>query len=111
MKYSSFFIYLFTTFLFGQVDLSYYLDLNRPYNNKIPKPNELLGFEVGEWHISHDKLVSYVYKLSELSDRIKIEDRGKTHEGRPILLLKITSAENHKKLEIIRKNHLKLFII
>ena len=35
-------------------------------------------------------------------DRIKIEDRGKTHEGRPILLLKITSAENHKKLEIIR---------
>ena len=38
---------------------------------------ELLGFEVGEWHISHDKLVSYVYKIAELSDRIKIEkERG-----------------------------------
>ena len=108
MKYSSFFIYLFTTFLFGQVDLSYYLDLNHPYNNKIPKPNELLGFEVGEWHISHDKLVSYVYKIAELSDRIKIENRGKTYEGRPVLLLKITSPENHKKLELIRENHIKL---
>ena len=108
MKYFSFFFFLTSSFLFSQVNLSYYLDLNHPYNKEIPTPKELLGFEVGEWHISHDKLVSYVYKLSELSDRIKIEDRGKTHEGRPILLLKITSAENHKKLEIIRKNHLKL---
>ena len=43
MKYSSFFIYLFTTFLFGQVDLSYYLDLNHPYNNKIPKPGNSIN--------------------------------------------------------------------
>ena len=107
MKYFSFFL-LFTTFLFSQVNLSYYLDLTILIYNKIPTPNELLGFEVGEWHISHDKLVSYVYKLSELSDRIKIENRGKTHEGRPVLLVKITSPENHKKLEIIRENHLKL---
>ncbi len=108
MKYYSFFIFLFTSFLFGQVDLSYYLDLNHPYNDKIPKPKELLGFEVGQWHISHDKLVNYLYKISELSDRVQIENRGQTYEGRPILLLKITSPENHKKLDLIRKNHIKL---
>ena len=108
MKYYSFFFFLTSSLLFSQVNLNYYLDLNHPYNKKIPTPKELLGFEVGEWHISHDKLVTYVYKLSELSDRVKIENRGKTHEGRPILLLKITSPENHKKLELIRKNHLKL---
>ena len=108
MRYYSFFFFLTSSLLFSQVNLSYYLDLNHPYNKKIPTPKELLGFEVGEWHISHDKLVTYVYKLSELSDRVKIENRGKTHEGRPILLLKITSPENHKKLELIRKNHLKL---
>ena len=67
-----------------------------------------MGFEVGELHISHDKLISYVYKIAELSDRIKIENRGKTYEGRPVLLLKITSPENHKKLELIRENHIKL---
>ena len=108
MKYYNFFIFLFTSFLFGQVDLSYYLDLNHPYNAKIPKPRELLGFDVGQWHISHDKLANYLYKISELSDRVQIENRGQTYEGRPILLLKITSPENHKKLDLIRKNHIKL---
>ena len=108
MKYYIFLFFLFTSFLYSQVDLSYYLDLDHPYNDKIPKPKQLLGFEVGEWHISHDKLVSYVYKIAELSDRIKIEKRGETYEGRPILLLKITSPENHKKLELIRENHIKL---
>jgi hypothetical protein len=108
MKIFNLFILLFTSFIYGQVDLNYYLDLNHPYNDKIPKPKDLLGFEVGQWHISHDKLVNYIYKIAELSDRIKVENRGETYEGRPVLLLKITSPENHKKLELIRKNHIKL---
>ncbi len=102
------FLLLFTSVTFSQIDLNYYLDSEHPYNNEIPKPKDLLGFEVGEWHISHDKLINYVYKIAELSDRIKIENRGSTYEGRPILLLTITSPENHEKLKLIKENHIKL---
>ena len=84
--------------IFSQVTLDYYLDQTHPYDNKIPTPVELLGYEVGTWHVSHDKLINYMYELAKASDRISIENRGNTYEGRPILLLTITSPENHKNI-------------
>ncbi|MFY0629480.1 MAG: zinc carboxypeptidase [Flavobacteriaceae bacterium] len=89
-----------------KVDLNYYVPTNERYNNQIPTPKEVIGHEVGEWHITHDKLVEYMKALAKASDRITIEDRGKTFEGRPLLLLTITSPENHQRLEAIRKRHI-----
>jgi len=94
--------------IFGQVSLDYYLGENHLYNQSIPKPKTSLGYEVGTWHVSHDKLVNYMQRLAESSDRIKIENRGSTYEGRPILLLTITSPENHSRVEEIKRNHLAL---
>ena len=37
--------------IFSQVTLDYYLDQTHPYDNKIPTPVELLGYEVGTWHV------------------------------------------------------------
>ncbi|OAD45935.1 M14 family zinc carboxypeptidase [Polaribacter atrinae] len=88
-----------------QIDLSYYLPKGN-YNEKIPTPKSVLGYEVGEWHVTHDKLVEYMKALAVSSDRISIENRGTTFEGRPLLLLTITSPENHKNLESIRKRHI-----
>lgn len=88
-----------------QVDLSYYLP-NERYNSEIPTPKEVIGHEVGEWHVTHDKLVEYMKALAASSDRISLETRGKTYEDRPLLLLTITSPKNHKKLEEIRQNHI-----
>ncbi|MGB3149115.1 MAG: M14 family zinc carboxypeptidase, partial [Maribacter sp.] len=42
------------------------------------------------------------------SDRISIENRGTTFEGRPILLLTITTPKNHQNIEEIRKEHIAL---
>ncbi|MBC9797385.1 M14 family zinc carboxypeptidase [Sinomicrobium weinanense] len=89
-------------------DLSYYLPQNISYNTDIPTPKSVIGHEVGEWHVTHDKLVEYMKTLAEASDRISIEDRGTTYEGRPLLLLTITSPENHRNIENIRREHLKL---
>lgn len=89
-----------------KVDLSYYLP-NERYNTEIPTPKEIIGHEIGEWHITHDKLVEYMKALAASSDRISIENRGTTYEGRPLLLLTITSPGNHKRLEEIRQNHIK----
>ena len=88
-----------------QIDLSYYLPKGN-YNAKIPTPKSIIGHEVGEWHITHDKLVEYMKVLAASSDRISIENRGTTFEGRPLLLLTITSPENHKNLEVIRQKHI-----
>ena len=95
--------------MFGQKDLSanYYLPQDVTYNSKIPTPASVIGHEVGEWHVTHDKLVQYMYAVAAASDRISIVSRGTTFEGRPLLLLTITSTQNHANLESIHKNHLK----
>ncbi|WP_435412314.1 M14 family metallopeptidase [Psychroserpens mesophilus] len=87
-------------------DLSYYLPQNTTYDSKIPTPESVIGHQVGEWHITHDRLVSYMQILAKSSDRIHIENRGKTFEGRPLLLLTITSPENHSDIENIRTTHI-----
>ena len=105
-------VFLFLSFnLLAQdysVDLDYYLPTDVSYNKNIPTPKSIVGHEVGEWHITHDKLVQYMYTLANTSDRITIEDRGETFEGRPLLLLTITSPNNHKNIDQIRKAHLSL---
>ena len=90
-----------------KLDLSYFLPKNIEYNPAIPTPKSIIGYEVGEWHVTHDKLIEYMKAIANSSDRITIEDRGKTFEGRPLLLLTITSPENHKNIENIRLNHVK----
>ncbi len=106
MKKIVFFLFLVCFTMSAQkVDLSYYLP-NERYNSEIPTPKEIIGHEVGEWHVTHDKLVMYMKALANASDRITIEERGKTYEDRPLLLLTITSPNNHKNLEEIRKKHI-----
>ena len=102
------FLFLFVSFstMAQKVDLSYYLPKDVTYNQNIPTPASIVGHEVGEWHITHDKLVEYMKALAASSDRISIENRGKTFEDRPLLLLTITAPENHKNIERIRKTHI-----
>ena len=90
-----------------KLDLSYYLPTDVSYAKNIPTPKSVIGHEVGEWHITHDKLVEYMKALAKASDRVSIENRGTTYEGRPLLLLTITSAKNQQNLERIRKQHIK----
>ncbi len=89
-------------------DLDYYFSEFETPNSSIPTPKEIIGHEVGEWHVTHDKLVQYMYALADASNRITIEDRGKTFEGRPILLLTITSEDNHNNINQIIANHKKI---
>ena len=90
----------------NKVDLSYYLPQNVTYNQNIPTPESIVGHQVGEWHITHDKLAQYMYALAASSDRITIENRGSTFEGRPVLLLTITSPKNHQNIDAIQKAHM-----
>jgi len=86
-------------------DIYYYLpEIN--YNPNIPTPKEFLGYEIGEWHVSHDQLVSYMKELARLSDRITIEEYARSYEKRPLVLLTISSLENQQNIEELRKEHI-----
>lgn len=89
-------------------ELSYYLPKNVAYNNAIPTPANIIGHEVGEWHVTHDRLVQYAKTVDQASDRMVLKPLGLTNEGRQQLALIITAPENHQKLEQIRLQHLAL---
>ena len=102
------FCYLFAYTSWSQ-DLSYYLPDSVQYNPAIPKPKEIIYHEVGEWHVTHDRLVNYMKAVATAApDRIKFETIGFTYESRPQVLLIITSPKNHQRLEEIRKQHIQL---
>lgn len=90
----------------SQEDLSYYLPSAMSYDKNIPTPKSVLGYEVGDWHMSHDQLVYYLRSLAAASDRIQLQEIGRTYEQRPLLLLIVSSKKNLDRLEDIRKQHL-----
>ena len=94
--------------LFAQ-DLSYYLPDSVTYNPAIPKPKDVIYHEVGEWHVTHDRLVNYMKAIAAAAPtRVKLETMGLTYESRPQVLLIITSPKNQQRLEEIRQQHLLL---
>ena len=101
-------VLLFSISLNSQTHLSYYFDNSEKFDQTIPKPSEVIGHEVGEWHVTHDKLVQYMYAIANSSDRVIIEETGRTYENRPLLILKVSSPDNLKNLEKIKENHISL---
>ena len=100
-------ISVFSTNLVAQVDITYYLP-DIEYDPAIPTPKSVIGHQVGEWHISHDKLVQYMEKLAASSDRIIIQEYARSHENRPLLNLIITAPKNLARIDEIKDIHRKL---
>ena len=86
---------------------NYFLEKYEPYNNSILSPEEFLGYEIGFQHTRHDQIVSYLTYLSSVSDKADLIKYGKTHEGRNLVILTISSKNNLNRLGEIQKEHLK----
>lgn len=56
----------------NELDLSYHLPQKITYDSNIPTPKSVVGHEVGEWHITHDKLLQYAKAVANASDRIPL---------------------------------------
>lgn len=103
------FLWVMAVLFAGAQDLSYYLPQDVSYNPAIPRPKDIVFHEVGEWHITHDRLVNYMRAIAGAApDRVKLETMGFTYESRPQVLLIITSKKNHDNLESIRQQHVQL---
>lgn len=100
---------LLSTVVADSQSLDYFLPDSVTYNPAIPKPKEVIYHEVGEWHITHDRLVNYMKAIAAAApERVKLETMGLTYESRPQVLLLITSKKNHLNLEHIRQQHVQL---
>jgi len=87
--------------------LNYYLpDIS--YDPSIPTPEAFLGWQIGEWHLSHDLQLSYLRALAAASPRITLTEYARTHEQRPLVVLTITSPKNHSRLPELQARHVAL---
>jgi len=93
---------------FAQVDLPYYLPKGYTYNPAIPTPEQVLGYQVGNWHVTHDQLVTYMKAVALASDRVMIQETGRTYEKRPQVVLTISTPANLTKLDQIKADRAKL---
>ncbi|TMM53336.1 zinc carboxypeptidase [Maribacter algarum] len=84
----------------------YFFKKFQPFNDNVPSPEEFLGYGIGEHHTRHDLIVAYLTKLAETSERASIYQYGKTHEGRKLVILTITSPENLSNLDNLKQQHL-----
>ncbi|TKB02655.1 peptidase M14 [Alteromonas portus] len=90
----------------GGQPVTAYLPNTVSYNSAIPTPESVFGANIGEWHVRHDQVVNYMQLLAEKSDRITIEETGRTHENRPLLLMTITAPSNRNNIEAMRQQHI-----
>ncbi len=71
-------------------------------------PDFFLGHQVGEKFTPHFRLVQYFEALAKSAPtQTRLEQYGKTNEGRPLLLMVLSGAENLSNLENIRQQNLK----
>lgn len=78
------------------------------FTQKIQSPSEFLGYKLGEQFTPHYRVVEYYKYLASVSKNIKLQDYGKTNEGRPLFLAFVGSDSNISRLEEIRKNNMSL---
>ncbi|MCP1726478.1 hypothetical protein J2T60_000443 [Natronospira proteinivora] len=86
--------------------MEWYLPWSADYDESIPTPESVLGYEPGEWHVSHDQQIRYFERLAASSDRVSLVEKERTYEQRPMLVVKISASENQSRLDEIREERL-----
>ncbi|MDR3261582.1 MAG: hypothetical protein LBT78_07070 [Tannerella sp.] len=110
MKKISFFIsfFLLSSVYISAEKISYFFDSSITFDTRIPTPEQFFGYETGNRITAHHQIVDYVEKLAELSDKASLFEIGRTHEGRPLKILAVSSPENLKNLDAIRNERSKV---
>lgn len=72
---------------------------------RVPAPADVFGFQPGADYklATHAQIVSYFRALDASSDRVVVEEIGRSVEGRPLILALISSEENLRNRERYRE--------
>ena len=67
---------------------------------RVPTPEKTLGFKIGDRFATHAEVAAYVRAVAAAApERVRVETYGRTPEGRELLLVIVTSPENHARIE------------
>lgn len=87
------------------------LSLTQPVfgQNTLKSPDEFFPHKRGEQFTPHHQLTAYFeYLATNAASTMRLENYGKTNEGRPLQIAVFSSPENIARLEQIRLNNLRL---
>jgi hypothetical protein len=79
-----------------------------PVDARVPRPDAFLGYSLGARFTSWDRMLEYIDAVAAASPRVKVEEYGRTSEGRPLRLVTLANPENLARLDEIRRDHLRL---
>jgi hypothetical protein len=69
---------------------------------QVPSFQEVTGHDFGEWITLHHQMADYLRALDRTSDRVRVEDQGRSYERKELLVAIVTSPGNHARLDEIR---------
>ena len=74
-----------------------------PYRASIPRPESVLGYNVGSWHTQYAQQERVLLAIAQVgSDRVKVEEIGVTNERRTMRIYLVSAPENIARLDAIR---------
>ncbi|MDX1997692.1 MAG: M14 family zinc carboxypeptidase [Thermoanaerobaculia bacterium] len=74
----------------------------------VPRPSDFLGYPLGSRFTRYDRVLAYFERLAAASPRVRLWQYGTSYEGRPLVLAAISTPDNLRDLEALRRQHLKL---
>ena len=84
-------------------DFSFYA--RGPYRSGIPRPETILGYNVGEMNTQFGQQEKVLLAIADAAkDRVRVEEIGSSYERRTMRLYLISSPENIARLDAIRKD-------
>ena len=78
------------------------------YDASVPTPESILGFGVGDRAAFPDEIIRVFRAMAEASPHAVLYEHGRTHEGRPVVHMAISSTENIQRMDQIKEDLRKL---
>lgn len=72
------------------------------YDPAVPHPDEFLEYPLGQWPLRYNELIAFLQALAEASDRVILEEHGRSHEGRALYNLFISDSDNLNRRDDLR---------
>ena len=86
-------------------DTSFDFYARGPYRTEVPRPQSVLGYDVGSFHTNYAMMERVIYAVAQAApERVRVLDIGQTNEHRMMHLVAISAPENLARLEEIRRS-------
>src|SRR5882724_9372900 len=87
------------------------LSVGIAFADSVTAPEQYFGHRIGadKKLVRYDKMVEYLDKIAQQSDRVRVRKLGPTTQGNPFVLLEISSADTLKNLDKYKALERKLY--